>query len=63
MTQTPPSCSGAASPISCGRKLPKLATFIDDTETDVLAYMSFPKDHRAKIHSTDEVDKQFLAVA
>ena len=44
-------------------QLPKLATFLDDTETDVLAFMSFPKDHRAKIHSTDEVDKQFLAVA
>jgi transposase-like protein len=33
-------------------KLPKLAALLDE-----LAYMSFPKEHRAKIHSTDEIDK------
>ncbi len=32
---------------------------MDDAETDVLAFMSFPKDHRLKIHSTDEIDKPF----
>ncbi|GAA5264571.1 IS256 family transposase [Acidiphilium sp. MT5] len=40
-------------------KWPKLATFIDDSETDVLAYMDFPAQHRVKIHSTDEIDKRF----
>lgn len=38
-------------------KLPKLAAFLDEAETDVLAYMSFPPQHRAKLHSTDEMDK------
>jgi putative transposase len=32
-------------------KVPKLAAFMDDAEADVLAFMTFPKDHRAKIHS------------
>jgi transposase-like protein len=40
-------------------KLPKLAGFMDDAEADVLAYMSFPAAHRAKLHSTDKIDKQF----
>ncbi|MER9462834.1 IS256 family transposase [Mesorhizobium sp. M0387] len=34
-------------------KVPKLATIIDDGEPDVLAYMTFPKEHRAKLHSTN----------
>ncbi len=34
-------------------KLPKLAGFMDDAEPDVLAYMSFPAAHRAKLHSTN----------
>jgi transposase-like protein len=42
-------------------KLPKLAALLDEAEEDVLAYMSFPKEHRAKIHSTDEIDKRFVA--
>jgi putative transposase len=33
-------------------KLPKLATFLDEAETDVLAYMTFPPQHRTKLHST-----------
>ena len=41
-------------------KLPKLAGFLDEAETDVLAYMTFPPQHRTKLHSTDEMDKQFL---
>ena len=41
-------------------KLPKLAALLDEAEEDVLAYMTFPKEHRAKIHSTDEIDKGFL---
>ena len=35
----------------------KLAAFMDQTEPDVLAYMSFPKDHWAKIHSTNPLER------
>ena len=37
--------------------LPKLAAFMDEAEADVLAYMTFPKDHRAKIHSTNPLER------
>jgi putative transposase len=38
-------------------QLPKLAVFLDEAETDVLAFMSFPKDHRPKIHSTNPLER------
>jgi putative transposase len=38
-------------------QLPKLAAFLDQAETDVLAFMSFPKDHRPKIHSTNPLER------
>jgi len=38
-------------------KLPKLAAMMDDAEPDVLAFMSFPKDHRPKIHSTNPLER------
>ncbi len=38
---------------------PKLATLMDQAEPDGLAYMGFPAEHRAKLHSRDEVDKRF----
>ena len=38
-------------------KVPKLAAFMDAAETDVLAFMSFPKDHRAKIHSINPLER------
>jgi transposase-like protein len=38
-------------------KLPKLATLMDDAEPDVLAYMSFPTPHRAKLHSTNPIER------
>jgi transposase-like protein len=38
-------------------KLPKLATLLDAAEEDVLAYMSFPKEHRAKLHSTNPLER------
>jgi putative transposase len=38
-------------------KLPKLAAFLDAAETDVLAYMSFPAAHRAKLHSTNPLER------
>ena len=38
-------------------KLPKLAALMDDAEPDVLAYMTFPRDHRAKLHSTTPIEQ------
>ena len=38
-------------------KLPKLATLMDDAEPDVLAYMTFPGEHRAKLHSTNPIER------
>ena len=38
-------------------KLPKLAAFLDEAETDVLAYMTFPAAHRAKLHSTNPLER------
>jgi transposase-like protein len=38
-------------------KLPKLAALLDEAEEDVLAYMAFPKEHRAKIHSTNPLER------
>ncbi len=32
------------------QKWPKLAAFIDDSETDVLSHLDFPEQHRARIH-------------
>ena len=38
-------------------KVPKLAAFMDQAEADVLAFMSFPKDHRPKIHSINPIER------
>jgi putative transposase len=38
-------------------KFPKLAVLMDDSETDVLAFMSFPKAHRTQIHSTNPLER------
>ena len=38
-------------------KVPKLAILMDQAEPDVLAFMSFPKDHRPKIHSTNPLER------
>jgi len=35
----------------------KLAELMDEAEADVLAYMTFPKDHRLKIHSTNPLER------
>ena len=40
------------------QKVPKLAGIMDEAEHDVLAYMTFPREHRARLHSTDEMDKR-----
>jgi putative transposase len=36
---------------------PKLATLMDDGEADVLAYMTFPGQHRTKLHSTNPLER------
>ncbi len=38
-------------------KVPKLAAIMDEAETDVLAYMTFPDKHRAKLHSTNPIER------
>ncbi len=38
-------------------KVPKLATLMDDAEHDVLAYMTFPREHRQKLHSTNPLER------
>jgi len=38
-------------------KVPKLATLMDEAEPDVLAYMNFPAQHRAKLHSTNPIER------
>jgi transposase-like protein len=42
--------------------LPKLATLMDEAEADVLAYMSFPKEHWPKIHSTNGLERPIREV-
>ena len=36
---------------------PKLGKLLDDSEHDVLAYMSFPTQHRVKLHSTNPLER------
>ena len=38
-------------------RVSKLAALMDDAEADVLAYMGFPAQHRAKIHSTNPIER------
>lgn len=38
-------------------KMPKLAALTDAADPDVLAYMTFPKEHRAKLHSTNPIER------
>ncbi len=38
-------------------KVPKLAAILDDAEPDVLAYMTFPKEDRAKLHSNNPIER------
>jgi len=39
------------------QRWPKLAGLMDDSEHDVLAYMSFPAQHRTKLHSTNPIER------
>jgi putative transposase len=38
-------------------KVPKLAAIMDEAEHDVLAYMTFPKEHRVKLHWIDPIER------
>ena len=38
-------------------KVPKLASLMDSAEEDVLAFMDFPREHRAKLHSTNPIER------
>ena len=38
-------------------KIPKLAALMDSAEHDVLAFMAFPQAHRAKLHSTNPIER------
>ena len=38
-------------------KVPELAVIIDDAKDDVLAYLIFPREHRAKLHSTNPTER------
>jgi len=38
-------------------KVPRLAALMDEAEPDVLAYMTFPAQHRAKLHSTNPLER------
>ena len=38
-------------------RVAKLAGFMDAAQTDVLAYMAFPKEHRTKLHSNNPIER------
>ncbi len=38
-------------------KAPKLAALMDEAEHDVLAHMSFPREHRTKLHSINPLER------
>ena len=38
-------------------RFPKLGALMDEAEDDVLAHMSFPKEHWAQIHSTNPLER------
>ena len=38
-------------------RVSKLAALMNEAETDVLAYMAFPAQHRTKIHSTNPIER------
>ena len=38
-------------------RFPRLSVLMDEAENDVLAYMAFPKEHWAQIHSTNPLER------
>src|SRR6201988_1265112 len=57
--ETPEAASAQWRPVAdqIRPKVPKLATIMDDAEPDVLAYMTFPKEHRLKLHSINSIER------
>jgi hypothetical protein len=55
-TQRAPSGSGAPSQLR--PKVPKLAALMDTAEEDAFACMAFPAAHRAKLHSTNPIERR-----
>ncbi len=53
----PPGPNGGRSPTNYAQRCQKLAEFMDDAESDVLAYMAFPAAHRPKLHSTNPIER------
>ena len=43
-------------------KVPKLAAMMDEAEHDVLAYMTFPREHRTKLHSTNPIERLHVEI-
>lgn len=39
------------------QRFPRLSNLMDEAEHDVLAYMSFPKDHWPQLHSTNPIER------
>jgi hypothetical protein len=50
MTPKRPELSGAGSPTSSVPSCPSSPPFMDEAEADVLAYMTLPVQHRAKLY-------------
>ena len=48
---------GARWPTNSAPRWPKLATLMDESEHDVLAYMAFPAQHRTKLHTTNPLER------
>ena len=40
-----------------GPRWPKLAALMDESERDVLSYITFPVQHRTKLHSTNPLER------
>ena len=52
-----PGSSSPSSYVLVRGRWPKLAALMDESEADVLAYMSFPSQHRTKLHSTNPLEQ------
>jgi putative transposase len=50
-----PAFIGGPSPTKLRPKVPKVAAIFDNAEPDVLTYVTFPKEHRAKLPSTNPI--------
>jgi len=44
-----------------GPKFPQVAALLEDAAEDVLAHQHFPREHRRRLHSTDERVKDLAA--